>query len=141
MLANIKRNIRKSRFIQKRRRPLKKFENKKFVIFNEKDLIFHKYICKMYIFVLNKFVFFLFKRFYIFKYICKMYKLWNIRVSKKSVTYIHTDILHTDIHTDIQSYRQSDSQRSSAPKNGYRKNKDESSLCNDGQKQTLLKQG
>ena len=27
----------------------KKFENKKFVFFNEKDFIFCKYICKMYI--------------------------------------------------------------------------------------------
>ena len=49
ILADIKRNCRKSRFMQKQRRLLKKFRNKKNEFFNEKDSIFYKYICKMYI--------------------------------------------------------------------------------------------
>ena len=49
ILADIKRNCRKSRFIQKRRRLLKKFDKqKKIVFFYLNDFIFHKYICKMY---------------------------------------------------------------------------------------------
>ena len=47
--ADIKRNCRQLRFIKEQRRLLKKFGNKKFVFFNEKDFIINKYICKMYI--------------------------------------------------------------------------------------------
>ena len=46
ILAYIKRNCRKSRFIYERRRPLKKFEYK-ICNFNEKDFMIYKYICKM----------------------------------------------------------------------------------------------
>ena len=49
ILAVIKRNCRKSRFIQEQRRLLKK-KILKNVVFNEKDFIVYKYICKMYIF-------------------------------------------------------------------------------------------
>ena len=49
ILADIKLNCRKSRFIQKQRRLLKKnIFKKKIVFFYLKDCIFHKYFFKMY---------------------------------------------------------------------------------------------
>ena len=49
ILADIKRNCRKSRFIKEQRRLLIFTDTKKFVFFNVKDFIFLKYICKIYI--------------------------------------------------------------------------------------------
>ena len=54
ILADVKWNCKNSRFIYEQRQLLKKYLNKKFVIFvfyvffYLKDLIFYKYICKMY---------------------------------------------------------------------------------------------
>ena len=94
-------------------------------IFLFKDFIFHRYICKMYIFAeiklklqkiknyigtkttfeffeYKKIFFFNVKAFIFYKYICKMY-LYAVEYKVfKSVTDIQTDI-HTYIHTDRQS--------------------------------------
>ena len=48
-LADITRNCRTSRFRKEQRRLLKIFANQKIVFFKEKDFIYYKYICKMYI--------------------------------------------------------------------------------------------
>ena len=48
ILADIKWNIRKSRFLKEQRRLLKHFSNKKLLFFSLKDFIFYKHICKMY---------------------------------------------------------------------------------------------
>ena len=48
LLADIKINCGKSRFIQEQKRLLTKLFKTKNCILNEKDFIFHKYICKMY---------------------------------------------------------------------------------------------
>ena len=49
ILADIKRNRRKSRFIKEQRRLLIFFRYKKLLLFDVKDLIFIKYICEIYI--------------------------------------------------------------------------------------------
>ena len=49
ILADIKRNCRKSRFIEEQRRLFIFSDTKKFLLFNVKDFIFNKYICKIYI--------------------------------------------------------------------------------------------
>ena len=49
ILANIKEIVENQDLYKNEDDLWKKFENKKFAIFNEKDFIFYKYICKMYI--------------------------------------------------------------------------------------------
>ena len=79
----------------------------KFFIFNEKDIIFYKYICKMYILadiklnckksrfiykqrqLLKKFLFFYLKDSIFYKFVCKMYEGFTKIVTDRH-TYIQT---------------------------------------------------
>ena len=92
-------------FINKRRRHTKNNFSKTFKFLNLKYFLFYKYICKMYILADIK-------RNFISRFIQEQRRLLIFSDTKKLLQFYVKDF-----RFQLVSYRQSDSQRSSAPKN------------------------